>query len=87
MSHNGKRRNPSWEEIGEAGKIYGWFPESIEKKKVVFERGRQKIIAKRIPKTSKWKVEYFSGEIMDDTTGSETENFAKKLATEMLLLK
>lgn len=83
----GKRRDPSWKEIAEDSKKAGWFPEVIEKDRVILERGRQRIIAQKLRDTDKWKVEYFSGEIMDDTTGSETEYFAKRIAMEMIVFK
>jgi len=83
----GRRRDPSWEEIAEDGRRMGWFPEAVGEDKVVLERGRQRIIAHKLLGTDKWKVEYFSGKIMDDTTGAETEYFAKRLAIEMLLFK
>lgn len=88
MKHSGGvRKEPSWADIAKASEVRGWFPQKMEKGRVVLERGRQKIVATRLAGSTKWKVEYFSGRIMDDTTGSETEFFAKRLAIEMAVFK
>lgn len=88
MAHrNANGRDPTWYEIAEASKMRGWFPQKIQKNLVVLERGRQKIIAKKLPSAKMWKVEYFSGKIMDDTTGADAEYFAKAIAVEMFMFK
>lgn len=90
-SHSNSGRNrvktPSWKKVAKGMEAWGWFTEYIDKDKMIVERGRQRIIARKISNTSKWKVEYFSGRIMDDTTGAESEFFAKRLAAEMAVLK
>lgn len=78
---------PSWGKIGIAVKQFGWFPQLISKNKIIFERGRQRIEVKKIPPINKWKVEYYSGKIMDDTSGIESERDAKVDAMEMAVLK
>jgi len=84
---NGKRRVPSWDEIAKNTEIYGWFTQLITKNKIILERGRQRIEIKQVPSTQKWKVEYYSGRIMDDTSGIEAERDAKIDAIEMAVLK
>lgn len=84
---NVKRRIPSWEEISEINKRYGWFTQLLSKNRIIFERGRQRIEIKKIPSVNKWKVEYYSGSIMDDTTGLENKKAAKIDAVEMGVLK
>lgn len=84
---NGKRREPTWEELAKYAGIWGWFGQHIGKDKIIFERGRQRIEAKKVPSTNKWKVEYYSGKIMDDTTGLEAEFLAKRDAVEMCIGK
>lgn len=84
---NGKRRVPSWEEIAKSVEIYGWFTQLLGENKIILERGRQRIEVKRIPKQKRWKVEYYSGRIMDDTSGVESEGDAKIDAIEMAVLK
>lgn len=84
---NGKRKIPSWEEVGVAVQQLGWFTQLISKNKMVFERGRQRIEVKRVPSINLWKVEYYSGRIMDDTSGVEKERDAKIDAIEMAVLK
>lgn len=86
-SNHNKTNIPSWSKLAKGMETFGWFTQHISKEKVILERGRQRIFARKIPGTNKWKVEYFSGNIMDDTTGAETETFAKKLAAEMAVLK
>ena len=88
MNGNGhKIKVPTWKDVVKAAEFYGWFTEHVSKDRVILERGRQRIVARKIPGTNKWKVEYFSGNIMDDTTGTESEFFAKKLFGEMFVLK
>lgn len=82
MKTNG-RKEPTWKEIGVAMQQFGWFTQLISGRKIIFERGRQRIEIKRLPSLKKWKVEYFSGKIMDDTTGLEDEYLAKRDAVEM----
>ena len=80
------RREPSWENIAGAMKSLGWGTLRMEEKLVVFERGNQRIVARNIEKKD-WKVEYYSGRIMDDMTGITGSRFAKIETLEMGLLK
>ncbi len=81
------RMEPSWEEIVEFAKRFGWFPEKMAGSKVVLERGKQRIIALRVPETKKWKILYFSGKVMDDLTCFDTSRWAKGLMMEMAMFK
>ncbi len=81
------KKSLSWRKIAKGLESWGWFAEEIDKNKVILERGRQRIIARKIPSTGKWKVEYYSGKIMDDATGFHDEDFAKIMASEMAILK
>lgn len=81
------RKEPTWGRVAEGAKFFGWYPEEITDKKVIVEKGRQKLVAVRIPKTNKWKVLYFSGRVMDDITGIEDSRWAKGLLLEMAMLK
>jgi hypothetical protein len=82
-----KRKEPTWDEVGVAMQQFGWSKVKIDEKSAVFQRGRQKVVARFIPSMGRWKVEYFSGTIMDDTTGLEEEHLAKRDAVEMGLAK
>lgn len=84
---NGRRREPTWEDVSKISQRLGWFTQVMTKDKIIFERGRQRIEAKRVPSLKMWKVEYYSGYIMDDTTGVELERAAKIDAIEMAVLK
>ncbi len=87
MSEDVPRKDPTWEDVSAINQRLGWFTQSMSKDKIVFERGRQRIEAKRVPSLDKWKVEYYSGMIMDDTTGVEDERSAKIDTIEMGVLK
>lgn len=86
MRTNG-RKEPTWEEVGIAMQQFGWSKVRIDNKSAVFQRGRQKVVARLIPSVKMWKVEYYSGIIMDDTTGLEKEYLAKRDTVEMGLAK
>ncbi len=45
------------------------------------------LLKKNLPHTRKWKVEYYSGKVMDDVSGFEDEFFAKATATEIAIFK
>lgn len=81
------RQEPSWEKIAEGMKALGWYPEEISDRKVVLERGKQKLVAVRLANTNKWKIMYFSGRAMDDITGFDESRLAKALLMEMSLFK
>jgi hypothetical protein len=81
-----KRKEPSWEEVGVAMGSWGWKTLRADEKIVIFERGRQRIVARRI-EGKKWKVEYYSGSIMDDISGITNTRFAKIEAMEMGIAK
>jgi hypothetical protein len=81
------RRTPSWKEIAQSMERFGWYTEQITKDKFVLEKGRERVVAKRFPHTNKWEVEAFNGRLLEDTTGAETESFAKRLAAEMAFLR
>lgn len=87
MQDSDERREPTWEDVSAINQRLGWFTQQMSADRVVFERGRQRIEAKRLPSIGKWKVEYFSGTVMDDTTGLEDERSAKIDAIEMGVLK
>lgn len=80
------RKEPSWKDIGDFLTRNGWYTEKIQEDKVIFERGRQKIVAKKVL-GDKWKVEYYSGKIMDDMAGITNRKFAKKEVVEMGITK
>lgn len=84
--HNGKRRIPTWKEIAKEAKFYG-FTQLLTPNKIVLERGRQRTEIKRIQKQKRWKVEHYSGKIMDDTSGIENERDAKVDTVGMAVLK
>lgn len=78
-----ERKEHTWENIAGAMKNFGWFTQTMSENKIIFERGRQRIEVRKLPAVDKWKVEYFSGSIMDDTTGLEDEFLAKRDTVEM----
>jgi len=86
MKTNGKKE-PTWEEVGIAMRQFGWSKVKINDKIAVFERGRQKVVARNVPSVRRWEVEYYSGSIMDDTTGLEKEYLAKRDTVMMGLAK
>lgn len=86
MKING-RKEPTWEKVGIAMEQFGWSKVKIDDNSAVFQRGRQKVVARFIPSVRRWKVEYYSGAIMDDTTGLEKEYLAKRDTVEMGLAK
>ncbi len=81
------KMEPSWEKIVENAKDFGWFPDKFTDTRIVLERGKQRIIALRIPQTKKWKILYFSGKVMDDLTCFDTSRWAKGLMMEMAMFK
>lgn len=73
---------PSWQVIGNTLEPLGWFLEKKQKKIIVFERGRERIIAHSfMPR--KWKVDYFVGKRLLDSTGIHDEGFAKVMVMEL----
>ncbi len=83
---DGKRKEPTWKEVGEAMERWGWFMSRVDEKIAIFERGRQKIVARRVGKKN-WKVEYYTGKIMDDMAGITNSYLAKREAMEMGVVK
>lgn len=79
---NGKRKEPTWKEVGEAIERWGWSTISIDDKVAIFERGRNRIVARSI-ENGKWKLLYYKGNIMDYTTSITGSRFAKIEAMEM----
>ncbi len=81
------RKEPSWEKIAENAKDFGWYPERVSSSRVILEKGKQRIVALRVPETKKWKILYFSGKVMDDLTCFDTSRWAKGLMLEMAMFK
>lgn len=81
-----KRKEPTWEEVGTAMKSWGWEHSRIDDRMTIFERGRQRIVARKIDGNN-WKVEYYSGSVMDDMTGISGSRFAKIETMEMGIIK
>lgn len=86
MSTKIERREPTWEQVATAMKSWGWSALKIDKNSVIFERGVQKIVARRTFEDN-WKVEYYTGNIMDDMAGITNSLFAKRETMEMGVLK
>lgn len=80
--NKGKKIVPNWEEVGEMLKYRGWSLTEIGKQKVIYRRGNEAIVARKVL-GNKWKAEYFSSRRLLDSTGIETEMYAKILAIEM----
>lgn len=53
---------------------------------IVFERGKQKIVVRRM-EGNNWEVDYYSGKVMDDTSGIDDSRFAKMETIKMGLFK
>ena len=85
MNGNG-RRVPSLEQTAKYAEGFGWYTERLDGDRVILERGRQRIVARRFP-DGMWKVEYFSGKIMDDMSGITTAGLAKRELAEMAMSK
>lgn len=81
-----RRKEPSWKNVAEGMKDLGWFPEEVSDRRIVIERGRQRVVARKIS-GQKWKVEYYSGKIMDDMVGITSSRFAKIEFMEMAITK
>jgi hypothetical protein len=81
-----ERKEPKWEQVANAMKVWGWSTLKIGNNSVVFEKGVQKIIARRTFEDN-WKVEYYFGNNMDDMTGITNSFFAKREAMELGILK
>lgn len=79
---NGKRKEPTWGEVGKAIENWGWSTIKIDDRAAIFERGRNRIVAKRVLK-DKWKLLYYKGSYMDYTTSITGSRFAKIEAMEM----
>lgn len=77
----------SWKKLSKALESYGWFTERFEKNLIIFEKGRQRIVVRRHSSTNKWKIEYYSGRVMDDAVGFQDEYFTKATVAEMSILK
>lgn len=73
---------PNWVQIGEMLKYRGWSLTETEKHKITYQRGNEKIMAKKVL-GNKWKAEYFVNERLLDSTGIQNETFAKVLTMEM----
>lgn len=76
------RRIPTWDEIGKMLIYRGWLLTEREKNKIIYQRGKERIIAVRIL-GNKWKSEYFIGTRLSDSTGVQNETYAKILTIEL----
>jgi hypothetical protein len=81
-----ERKEPTWEQVASAMKSWGWSTLKIDRNAVIFERGTQKIVTRRTFEDN-WKVEYYTGNTMDDMAGITNSLFAKRETMEMGVLK
>lgn len=77
---------PNWVQIGEMLKYRGWLLTEVEKHKIIYQRGNESIVAKKLL-GNKWKAEYFVNGKLLDSTGIHSEKFAKILTIEMGAIK
>lgn len=76
----------TWKNVSLIGEAAGWFTERLDKEKVVLERVKQKIVARRIVGDN-WKIEYYENGRLQDMVGITKSDFAKREMAEMAVIK
>jgi hypothetical protein len=71
-----RKNDPTWKDVSNGMKVFGWETLEMDKKVLIFQKGRQRIVTRKM-EGDNWEVEYYFGNVMDDATGITCSRFAK----------